>query len=86
MEEVFAGGPEPVKVIATSEQGLWAWLFRKQVEVALTGVNQKTLKRKTQKMEHLREAAKRVGFRYFEEALERVKEGGAYDEFILSLK
>jgi hypothetical protein len=86
MEEVFGGGPEPVKVIATSEQGLWAWLFRKQLESAFTGVNRKTAKRKTEKVEQLREAAKRVGFLHFEEALERVKNGGDYDEFVLALK
>jgi hypothetical protein len=86
MEEVFGGGPEPVKVIATSEQGLWAWLFHKQLESAFTGVNPKTVKRKTQKIEQLREAANRVGFRHFEEALEGVKGRGGYDEFILGLK
>jgi hypothetical protein len=87
MEEVFGGGPEPVKVIATSEQGLWAWLFLKQLEVAFTGVNQKTAKRKTHLIDQLREAAKRVGFRHFEEALDRVKEGrGGYEEFIRDLK
>jgi hypothetical protein len=86
MEEVFGGGPEPVKVIATSEQGLWAWLFHNQLEVACTGVNQKTVKRKTQKIEQLREVAKRVGFHHFDEALERVQGRGGYDEFILALK
>jgi hypothetical protein len=86
MEEVFGGGSEPVKVIATSEQGLWAWLFRSQLEVAFTGVNRKTANRKTQKIEQLREAASRVGFRHFEEALERVKGRGGYDDFILGLK
>jgi hypothetical protein len=86
MEEVFGGGSEPLTVIASSEQGLWAWLFRKQLEVACAGVNQKTVKRKTQKIEQLREAANRVGFLHFEEALERVKGRGGYDEFILALK
>jgi hypothetical protein len=86
MEEVFRGGPEPVKVIASSEQGLWAWLFRSQLEVALTGVNQKSAKRKAAKLEQLREAANGVGFLHFEEALERVKGRGGYDEFVLALK
>ena len=86
MEEVFGGGPEPVKVIATSEQGLWAWLFRSQIEVALTGVNRKTAKRKAAKLEQLREAANRVGFLHFEEALERLKGRGGYDEFVLALR
>jgi hypothetical protein len=86
MEEVFGGGSEPVKVIATSEQGLWAWLFRNHLEGAVTGVNSKTVKRKTEQLEQLRAVAKRVGFRHFEEALERVKGRGGYDEFILGLK
>ena len=86
MEEVFGGGPEPVTVIAYSEQGLWAWLFRNQLEVALTGVNQKTARRKAEKLEQLRAAANRVGFLHCEEALERVKGRGGYDEFILALK
>jgi hypothetical protein len=86
MEEVFGGGPEPVKVIATSEQGLWAWLFRGQLEVAFTGVNKQTAKRKADKVQQLRAAAERVGFLHFEEALELVKNGGDYDEFVLALK
>jgi hypothetical protein len=83
MEEVFGGGPEPVQVVATSEQGLWAWLFRTKLEVAFAGVNRKAVNRK---IEQLREVAKRLGFRHFEEALERVETRGGYDDFILGLK
>jgi hypothetical protein len=54
--------------------------------VALTGVNQKSAKRKAAKLEQLREAANGVGFLHFEEALERVKGRGGYDEFVLALK
>src|SRR5262249_41621684 len=56
------------------------------LESAFTGVNPKTVKRKTQKIEQLREAANRVGFRHFEEALERVKGRGGDEEFIPCLK
>jgi hypothetical protein len=82
MEEVFGGGAEPVKVIAHSEQGLWAWLFRKRLDVAFL----RTGKRKTEMLDQLRAAADRVGFLHFDEAVERVKSRGGYDEFILALK
>lgn len=82
MEQVFSGGDEPVKVIARSEQGLWAWLFCRRLEAALAALG----KRSEQKIKQLREAAKRIGFLHFEAALERVRAGGEHDEFILALK
>jgi hypothetical protein len=82
MEEAFTGGDVPVEVIAHSEQGLWAWLFRKRLEVAFMRKG----KLKNDLIEQLRAAAKRVGFLHFEEALEQMEDRGDYDEFILSLK
>jgi hypothetical protein len=82
MEEVFAGGDEPVTVIARSEQGLWAWLFCRRLEAALVLPG----KGSVQRVEQLREAADRVRFVHFRELLDRVKAGGEHDEFILALK
>jgi hypothetical protein len=82
MEEVFAGGEEPVTVIAHSEQGLWASLFCRRLEAVLAALG----KRSEQKIKQLRDAAKRIGFVHFETTLERVKAGGEHEEFILALK
>ncbi len=82
MEAVFSGGDEAMKVIARSEQGLWARLFCRRLESLLAALGEKA----EPKIKQLRESAKRIGFLHFETALERAKAGGEHDEFFLALK
>lgn len=73
MEDVFCEDlnrlNQAVEVIAHSEQGLWAWLFRKRLESAET----------ENEIELLKTVAERVGFRHFDDAISHLSD---YDKYV----